>query len=247
VVIHGKPKHEETRATFSHARSKAPSFVVTDMAETEMLSAFIEGKRPMSELFDVFDPSRASAGFDPERDFERVGVVNQTTMLAEDTQAIADRIKTAMVVRYGEDKVKDHFADTRDTLCYATTDNQTATAALLEQPADVAFVIGGTNSSNTSHLVELCELKVPTYFIQQSDDLISDTEIQHFDLHTHAHQIKRNYLPVNEHPVIILTSGASCPDSLLEAVMQRILSFYGVDESAEGVIHTMSQGLSRYA
>lgn len=246
VIIHGKPKHEETRATFSHAKQNAKSFVVTDFQETELLSAFIEGKKPWSEFFEVFDRSRGSEGFEPERDLQRVGVVNQTTMLATDTQAIADRVKLAMQRKYGEEQIRHHFADTRDTLCYATNENQQSTLELLNIHADLAIVIGGANSSNTSHLVELCEEKVRTFFIQSEEDLISDQEIRYFDLHDQKQKTEYNFLPHTEQPTIIITSGASCPDSLLERVMTKILDFYQIGKNAESAIDEMRANLSRY-
>ncbi|MDP4828034.1 MAG: 4-hydroxy-3-methylbut-2-enyl diphosphate reductase [Flavobacteriales bacterium] len=246
VVIHGKPKHEETRATFSHAKQNAKSFVVTDMQETELLCAFIEGHKPWSAFFEVFNESRGSVGFDPEKDLQRVGVVNQTTMLASDTQAIADRVKLAVQRKYGEEQIKNHFADTRDTLCYATNENQQATLELLKNKADLAIVIGGANSSNTSHLVELCEEKVKTFFIQSEEDLISESEIRYFDLHEQRQKFESNYLPEVEHPTIIITSGASCPDSLLERVMTKILDYYQIEKNAEIAVDEMSAKLSRY-
>lgn len=246
VIIHGKPKHEETRATFSHSKQNAKSIVITDMVEAERLCAFIEGRSAWTTFFDFFDKSRASADFEPERDLTRVGVVNQTTMLASDTQAIADRIKEAMQRKFGDQNLKFHFADTRDTLCYATNENQQSTMELLKNHADLAIVIGGANSSNTSHLVELCEEKVTTYFIQSEEDLISRNAIQYFDVHQNKQLIKENYLPAQHTPTIIITSGASCPDSLLERVLTKILDFYQVDTIPENVIDEMSSNLSRY-
>jgi 4-hydroxy-3-methylbut-2-enyl diphosphate reductase len=131
-----------------------------------------------------------------------------------------------MIQKYGTDKLKDHFADTRDTLCYATNENQEATYGLLKENADLAIVVGGYNSSNTSHIVELCEEKLPTYFISSADEIKSKTQIDHFDYLNHEHLHSENFLPERSPVNIILTSGASCPDSIVEAVLQRILSFY---------------------
>ena len=225
IIIHGKEKHEETRATFSHSAENAPSIVIRDMEEAELLADFIGGRKAWSD-FDQYFKGRTSEGFTPERDLQRVGVVNQTTMLATETQAIADRIKAEMIQSFGEDSYKEHFADTRDTLCYATNDNQQATYGLLEREADLALVIGGYNSSNTSHLVELCEEKLPTYFINSASEIESQDLIHHFDIHRKERVSSHSFLPEKEVVRIILTSGASCPDALVEEVMHKLLEFF---------------------
>src|ERR1700761_6230237 len=185
IIVHGKPGHEETRATFSHAAAETPTVVVRDMRETEVLAKYIKGELPAEGFYSAFK-GQHSEGFVVERDLMRIGVVNQTTMLASDTQAIADYLKQTMIERYGltEANVGERFADTRDTLCYATLDNQSAVMGLLDVPADLAIVVGGYNSSNTSHLVELCEEKMPTYFISSEEKIISVDEILHYDFHT---------------------------------------------------------------
>lgn len=227
VIIHGKPKHEETRATFSHSAQNAASVIVRDMADAERLGAFIWGNENPDDFFRVFE-GRHSAGFDPRRDLNRVGVVNQTTMLATETQAIADYFREGMVRKYGTENVKDHFADTRDTLCYATNDNQDATYRLLETDADLAIVVGGYNSSNTSHIVELCQRRFPTYFINSDLELKSRSEVHFYDFHNKQKKVAQGYLPENKYPVkIVLTSGASCPDTLVDRVMLRLLGFFG--------------------
>jgi 4-hydroxy-3-methylbut-2-enyl diphosphate reductase len=127
-----------------------------------------------------------------------------------------------MKEKYGEEQIDHHFANTRDTLCYATNDNQTATLSLLNESADLAIVVGGYNSSNTSHLVELLETKFKTYYIKDEDELISSTEINHFDLHKNEAIKSTDYLPAKRPLKIILTSGASCPDATVDRVIQRI-------------------------
>lgn len=226
IVIHGKPTHEETRATFSHAASNTPSVVVNNMADTIALANYINNEKPSQEFYIEFE-GRYSEGFDVEKDLERLGVVNQTTMLASDTQAIADYLKQVMIEKYNlqENNIADRFADTRDTLCYATNDNQTAVYELLQTPADFAIVVGGYNSSNTSHLVELCEEKLPTYFVN-SEEKISSHEIQHFSFHNKTELTTRDFLPGKSPVKILLTSGASCPDALVEGVITRLLSFH---------------------
>ncbi|MFT3822335.1 MAG: 4-hydroxy-3-methylbut-2-enyl diphosphate reductase [Chitinophagaceae bacterium] len=237
IVIHGKPKHEETRATFSHAASNAPSVIVNDMQDAITLAAYITGERS-PETFATDFAGRYSAGFDVSRDLQRIGVVNQTTQLASDTQAIADFLKTTIINHYqlNDSTVGERFADTRDTLCYATNDNQTAVTGMLQTPADLAIVVGGYNSSNSTHLVELCEEQLPTYFINSPDKLVSDKDILHYDFHKKQEQLTANYLPGKQPVSILLTSGASCPDALVEGVIRRLASFYGVEEKLDVLI-----------
>ncbi len=234
IVVHGKPKHEETRATFSHASSKTPTLIVNDMADAVELGKYITGAKPAADFYTEFE-GRYSTGFSIESDLQRFGVVNQTTQLASDTQAIAAYLKTVIMQHYGlnEQTIEERFADTRDTLCYATNDNQTAVNGLLETDADLALVVGGYNSSNTTHLVELCEEKLPTYFINGTDKLVSPTEILHFNFHAKQEYLTRDYLPAKRPVKILVTSGASCPDSLVEAVLKKTASFLGVESKLE--------------
>ena len=132
-----------------------------------------------------------------------------------------------------ETTIQTHFADTRDTLCYATNDNQSAVTGMLETPADIAIVVGGYNSSNTSHLVELCEQKLPTYFINDADKLLSDKEIKHCNWRTKEEKIITDYLPQVEPARILITSGASCPDAVVERVIEKLLTFYPVEKTVE--------------
>lgn len=235
VLIHGKPNHEETRATFSHSAQSAPSVIVRDMKEAMALGKYVTGEKPKEEFFEEF-AFRHSEGFDPARDLIRIGVVNQTTMLATETQAIADYFRQLMIDRFGVEELKDHFADTRDTLCYATNDNQDATYELLETNADLAIVVGGYNSSNTSHIVELCERKFPTYFINSEKEIKSDGEIHHFHYPTKEKVITKGFLPVQEKVNIVLTSGASCPDTLVDRVLIKLLEFFPQAKSIEEVM-----------
>ncbi|MEM9299280.1 MAG: 4-hydroxy-3-methylbut-2-enyl diphosphate reductase [Bacteroidota bacterium] len=223
IIIHGKHKHEETRATFSHSSNNAPSVIVKDMEEAKSLGKVISRELSKNDFYSLFE-GKYSEGFDPSLHFDKVGVVNQTTMLATETQAIADHIKQVMIDLYGGDDYKKHFADTRDTLCYATNDNQDATYGLLEESADLAIVVGGYNSSNTSHIVELCEQKFPTYFINSAREIKSSVVIQHFNYHKKERVQSENWLP--QKPKIILTSGASCPDTLVDEVMLKILGYF---------------------
>ena len=227
IVVHGKPTHEETRATFSHAAAGAPTVVVNDIAETKLLAEFITGHTDKNDFYTIFQ-GRYSEGFDVNKDLERIGVVNQTTMLASDTQEIADFLKSVMIEKYqlSADNTEERFADTRDTLCYATNDNQSAVYGMLETPSDLAIVVGGYNSSNTSHLVELCETKLPTYFINSAEKILSSTDILHYDFHKKEERLDHGFLPAKNPVKILMTSGASCPDALVEAVINKIASFF---------------------
>ncbi|RFS24767.1 4-hydroxy-3-methylbut-2-enyl diphosphate reductase [Chitinophaga silvatica] len=237
VIVHGKPKHEETRATFSHSQAATPTVVVKDMEEAILLGEFISGKKDASTFSTVFK-GQHSEGFDPAKDLQRVGVVNQTTMLATETQAIADYIRQVMIDTFdlSPEAIPERFADTRDTLCYATNDNQSAVLGMLKEPADLAIVVGGYNSSNTSHLVELCEEKLPTYYISSPDKLRSAEEIEHWDFHHKQELMTTDYLTSKNPVTILLTSGASCPDALVEGVIRKLLSFYGVEQQADEII-----------
>ena len=237
VVVHGKPSHEETRATFSHSKEAAPTVVVKDMAQAQQLAKYITGKLSAEQFYAEF-AGQYSVGFDPDRDLQRIGVVNQTTMLASDTQGIADYLKQVIIQKYdlAGDNIDNHFANTRDTLCYATNDNQDATYALLTYPADFAIVAGGYNSSNTSHIVELCEEKLPTYFIESEQKILSDTLIRHFDGHAKQETVTEDFIPQpsgsepdssGKRPVtVLLTCGASCPDAVVEGILLKLVSFF---------------------
>jgi len=230
IIVHGKPTHEETRATFSHSSANAPTVVINDMQEAVQLGKYITGEKTANEFYTEF-AGRYSGGFDPYRDLQRIGVVNQTTMLASDTQAIADHLKQVIAAHYGLDasNISERFADTRDTLCYATNDNQSAVTGMLEQEADLAIVVGGRNSSNTSHLVELCEDTLTTYFIRSEEDILSDKSILHGNWRTREESMVDNWLPARRPVRILVTSGASCPDSIVEAVLRKIAGLFGVE------------------
>ena len=232
VIIHGKRNHEETRATFSRSMQNAPTIILKDIQEAEILGEFILGQRNISDFPSVF-AGKYSRNFEPERDLVKIGVVNQTTMLAQETQEITDYLRGIMVRKFGDEAIKNHIADTRDTLCYATNDNQTATFGLLEKEADLALVIGGYNSSNTTHLVELLERKFKTYFIKSAGEIVSEYEIHSFDIHAEKIVELTDFLPSNRPLSIILTSGASCPDSIVDGVIQRILALTNPSVSAE--------------
>jgi 4-hydroxy-3-methylbut-2-enyl diphosphate reductase len=235
IIIHGKHYHEETRATFSHSVVNSASVIVRDIEETKFLSRVILGEKSQKDFFEFFK-GKYSEGFDVNDDLLKIGVVNQTTMLATETQAIADYLKETMLKKYGENDLKNHFADTRDTLCYATNDNQEATYGLLERKADFAIVVGGYNSSNTSHIVELCEEKIKTYFVSSADKILSKDIIHHFDIDKKEEITTRNFLPEKKPVDILLTSGASCPDAVVDQVLKKIISLFDNVKKLEAVI-----------
>ena len=237
IIIHGKPKHEETRATFSHSASNAPTVIVNDMNETIDLAKYITREKPLNLFYEEFK-GKYSEGFNVEKDLQRIGVVNQTTMLASDTQAIADYLRQTIITKYHltEENIEERFADTRDTLCYATYENQSAVYGLLKTDADLAIVVGGYNSSNTSHLVELCKEKLPTYFIDSAERILSQDKILHYDFHNKTEKETDNFLPPKNPVKILITSGASCPDALVEDVINKLLSYFPVNKTAEETI-----------
>ncbi|MEO0896401.1 MAG: 4-hydroxy-3-methylbut-2-enyl diphosphate reductase [Bacteroidota bacterium] len=235
IIIHGKFKHEETQGTLSHSRQSAPTIVVKNMEEAQQLGEIMLGMRPIEDFYTLFK-EKASEGFDPVKDLERIAVVNQTTMLASETADISDFFKEVMLNRYGLEEVEYRIANTRDTLCYATKNNQSATLRLLAEQADMAIVIGGRNSSNTSHLVELCEQKLDTYFIASERDIINPDQILHYDFHRNEERYIFNFIPQKEKVRFLLTSGASCPDAIVERVLLRLLGFFRNTQPIEEVI-----------
>lgn len=237
IIIHGKAVHEETRATFSHSAQNAPSLVIKDLAEAQVLCDIILGKKNASDFYTFF-AGKYTEGFDPETDLVKIGVVNQTTMLATETQEITDMLRQAMIDKYGLQDIKEHIADTRDTLCYATNDNQSATYGLMENEADLAIVVGGNNSSNTTHLVELLETKFQTYFITSAENIVNENEIVSFDIHRKKDIHFDTFLPIDKEKIrIAITSGASCPDSIVDGVIQKILNLLGIEKSIDEVLN----------
>ncbi|MFM7023813.1 MAG: 4-hydroxy-3-methylbut-2-enyl diphosphate reductase [Flavobacteriales bacterium] len=243
ILIHGKHNHEETRATFSHAMKYGPALILRDHEEAELLAKIISGEIPKEQFYQIFK-GKYSLDFDVEKHLKRIGVVNQTTMLATETKDIASYLKGVMENVFEVEDFKEVFADTRDSLCYATNDNQSATYALMELPADIAIVVGGYNSSNTTHLVELCETKFPTYFISSEKEIESDDLIRHFLYHDKKHVMTKDFLPQKEVLNIILTSGASCPDSTVDKVLQKLLGYYKNTLPVEDVMRKFEENLA---
>jgi 4-hydroxy-3-methylbut-2-enyl diphosphate reductase len=238
IIIHGKYNHEETRATFSHSDKNAPSLIIKDLSEAIFLGEYIYGNVPKEQFLSFFE-GKLSEGFDPEKDLQKIGVVNQTTMLASDTLEITNYLRTVMIERYGEAAIRNHIADTRDTLCYATNDNQSATYGLMEIEADFAIVIGGHNSSNTTHLVELLEQKFPTYFIRSDKDISDDGKLNSFNIHSHTISTADPFKGKNSPIRIIVTSGASCPDAVVDRVLRKILDHFKIELNIEEAISSL--------
>ncbi len=231
LVIHGKYNHEETRATFSHAASHTHAVIVKDMAETRFLADVIEGHKSPEEFY-AFFKGKYTDGFDPKQHLDKIGVINQTTMLATETQEISEFLRNVIESQNSHKTV----ADTRDTLCYATNDNQSATYGLMDVDLDFSIVVGGYNSSNTTHLVELLEQKAPCYFIKDSGEMLSENELNSFDIHQGKVVLVQNWNHGREIRKIGITSGASCPDVLVDQVIHKLLGFSGVESKVGEVL-----------
>jgi 4-hydroxy-3-methylbut-2-enyl diphosphate reductase len=247
LVIHGKHRHEETRATFSHSSDHSECVVVLNPEEAQILADIMTGDRPQSD-FDEYFGHKSTDGFDPQKDLEHFGVINQTTMLATETEEVMEILKEAASEKYGEADILDHFADTSDTLCYATNENQSATLALAETDADLSIVVGGYNSSNTMHLVEILEDAFPTYHVRDAEEIESPSKIQHFNQWDKEIKQTENWLSSKDQPInIAITSGASCPDVLVDEVMLKILDYFEDRRSVEEVIKPFEEELEEVA
>ena len=225
-IIHGKASHEETRATASRALGKGNGqyLVVLNLEETSKVCDYILGRKTREEFLKEF-AGRFSEGFDPDLHLRRIGVANQTTMLREETEAVQRMLREALTLRDGTDANFRLF----DTICGATQERQDALKELLARPLDLLLVVGGYNSSNTTHLAEMGEQKVMTFFIRNHECLESPEIIRHYDLHA-KEEVSSNllWLPLIGHPAQIgITAGASCPSNLIEEVMLRVLQLRG--------------------
>jgi len=226
-IIHGKAKHEETKATTSQARAYGSGhyLVVYNLAETDYVCNYILSGGSKEEFLEKFKGAY-SPGFDPEKHLEAVGVANQTTMLRGETEEVQRRLKAAMAKKHGEAEVDQHFRFF-DTICGATQDRQDALQKLLAQPLNLLIVIGGYNSSNTSHLAEMGEAKLPTYFIKNAAKMQSDKLIVHYDQHEHKEVETADWLPAG--PITVgITAGASCPNNLIEDTIHRLFELRGI-------------------
>jgi len=228
-IVHGKVNHEETRATCSQILKYpgAHYVVVRDYAQAEEIAHFLEGQLSPEQLMKSLAGS-CSEGFDPRRDLERLGLANQTTMLSSESLAIAGLLRRAFVQRHGEAPAAERF-HSFDTICSATQDRQDAVQELIRHDLDLMLVIGGFNSSNTSHLVEIAGTRVRTYHIEDADNLVSPRWIRHKVFGESSAVMTEGWLP--EGPVRIgLTAGASTPDSEIGRSIARLLRFRGVPE-----------------
>src|SRR3954467_3206731 len=226
-IIHGKAKHEETKATTSQARAYGSGhyLVVYNLDETDYVCNYILNGGNKHEFLEKFKGAY-SAGFDPDVHLQAVGVANQTTMLRGETEEVQRRIKAAMIKKHGDGSVEKHFRFF-DTICGATQDRQDALQKLLLEPMDLLIVVGGYNSSNTSHLAEMGEAKLPTYFIKNAAKMESDKIIYHYNQHEHRELETRDWLPPGKITVGI-TAGASCPNNLIEETIRRLFELRGI-------------------
>ncbi len=236
VIIHGKPEHEETKSTFSHAKKNGPTIIIKDIKEAKKLSKYILDNKKIN-FYSEFK-NRFSKNFNPNHHLQKIGIVNQTTMLAEETKDITQFFENIMKKKYGKEHYKEHIANTRDTLCYATNENQISTHEVSKIDADLSIIVGGYNSSNTSQLVKICKKRFPTFFISSEEKIISNKEIIHFNIDQKKEIITENYLPENKKINIIIASGASCPDSILERVLEKICYFYNEEIDKKSIIES---------
>ncbi len=225
IIVHGKVSHEETRGTFSRACLHGnAALIIQNREEVRQIGRFIAGHMDEKE-FSVRFSHQSSCNFQPAKHLSRIGLVNQTTMLANETQLFSRYLRGKLIERYGVAQIDNHFYDTKDTLCYATNENQRASKELLKTPADLAIVIGGYNSSNTSHLYYLLKQKVQSYYISSAKDIIDKEWIQHLDYPRRDIIKSHNWLSKKVPITILLSAGASSPDILVEEVIQKISSF----------------------
>ena len=226
-IIHGKAMHEETKATTSQARAYGNGhyLVVFNLDETDYVCNYILNGGDKREFLEKFKGA-FSKGFDPDVHLQAVGVANQTTMLRGETEEVQRRIKTAMEKKFGASEVNKHFRFF-DTICGATQDRQDALQKLLREPMDLLIVIGGYNSSNTSHLAEMGEAQLPTYFIKNAAKMESDKLIRHYDQHRKEEIETRDWLPRGTITVGV-TAGASCPNNLIEDTIRRLFELRGI-------------------
>ena len=222
-IIHGKAQHEETQATSSRA---SHYLVVLNLPETDYVCDYIRHGGGKSEFLQKF-AGAYSPGFDPDRDLISIGVANQTTMLRSDTEEIQRRLRQAMDDRYGSSSIDQHYR-MFDTICGATQERQDALIKLLAEPLHMMIVVGGYNSSNTTHLAEMSAEKVPCYFIRNRSKILSANSIQHFNLHQQAEVLTENWLPAG--PAYIgITAGASCPNNIIDDTVRRLFELRGVN------------------
>jgi 4-hydroxy-3-methylbut-2-en-1-yl diphosphate reductase len=226
-IIHGKAWHEETKATSSQATGTGSGhyLVVFTLAETDYVCDYIVNGGNKEAFLEKFKGAY-SPGFNPDLHLEAIGVANQTTMLRGETEEVQRRLRTAMETKFGPAELSKHFRFF-DTICGATQDRQDALEKLLAEPPDLLLVIGGYNSSNTSHLAEMGEAKLPTYFIKNAAKMVSDKTIIHYNQHLHQEVESHDWFPPGKITVGV-TAGASCPNNLIEDVIRRLFELRGI-------------------
>jgi 4-hydroxy-3-methylbut-2-enyl diphosphate reductase len=229
-IIHGKAEHEETKATASRALGSGGGryLVVLTLADTDYVCDYIRHGGNKQEFLDRFKHAH-SPDFDPDQHLRAVGVANQTTMLRGETEEVQRRIRAAIVDRDGPVEGTKSFRFF-DTICGATQERQDALSGLLKEKMDLLLVVGGYNSSNTSHLAEMGEAQLPTYFVRGADKLESATRITHYNLHQKSEIVTEDWLPGG--PIIVgITAGASCPNNLIEETILRVYELRGIPTS----------------
>ena len=226
-IIHGKAEHEETKATSSRALGDGNGhyLVVLTLAETDYVCDYIRHGGNKEEFLEKFKNAH-SPGFDPDLHLRTIGVANQTTMLRGETEEVQRRIRQAVIDRDGAEAAQNNFRFF-DTICGATQERQDALRELLDVPMNLLLVVGGYNSSNTSHLAEMGEEKLPTYFVRNASRLLSTSEILHYDLHAKEEVVARDWLPSGR-LVVGITAGASCPNNLIEETLIRLFELRGI-------------------
>ena len=226
-IIHGKAKHEETKATTSQARAYGSGhyLVVFNLAETDYVCDYILSGGDKREFLEKFKGAH-SEGFDPDLHLQAVGVANQTTMLRGETEEVQRRFKAVMEKKFGTGTIEKHFRFF-DTICGATQERQDSLQKMLKEPMNLLIVVGGYNSSNTSHLAEMGEQVLPTYFIKNAAKMQSEKLIVHYDQHKRQEVEALNWLPAGNITVGI-TAGASCPNNLIEDTIRRLFELRGI-------------------
>jgi 4-hydroxy-3-methylbut-2-enyl diphosphate reductase len=225
-IIHGKAWHEETKATSSQATASRGHYLVAfTLDETDSICDYILRGGDKAAFLEQFKGAY-SEGFDPDVHLKTIGVANQTTMLRGETEEVQNRLRKAMIERYGQDKIDEHFR-VFDTICSATQDRQDALQGLLQEPMDLLLVVGGYNSSNTSHLAEMGETVLPTYFIKNAQKMTSSERIHHFNQHEQVEVHTDHWLPPGD-LTIGITAGASCPNNLIEDTIRRLFALKSI-------------------
>ena len=219
-IIHGKAWHEETMATSSQTSAANGHYlVVFTLEEVDYVCNYILSGGDRDEFLARFQGAH-SKGFDPDLHLAAIGIANQTTMLRGETEEVQRRFKHALQTKHGAENIHQHFRFF-DTICGATQERQSALQTLLQEPMDLLIVVGGYNSSNTSHLAEMGEAKLPTYFIKNAAKMISAQKILHYDRHKNSEVETQNWLSPSDRTIGI-TAGASCPNNLVEEAIQRL-------------------------